>query len=70
MNNVVVGRVFRLIECGLVFAYTLLPDYTGYLGAMAYVVVGEYIIILYKLCYVSICLNIDVATHLSSTMII
>ena len=53
MNNVVAGRVFRLIERGLVFAYTLRPNYTGYLGAMVYIVVGEYNIILYKLCYVS-----------------
>ena len=43
------GRVVRLIECGLVFTYTLRPNYTGYLGAMVYIVVGEYNILLYKL---------------------
>ena len=40
----------------------------GGIGAMVYVVVGEYNIILYKLCYVSICFNY-VATHLSCTLI-
>ena len=42
-------KVFRLIEFGLVFAYTLRPNYTGYLGAKVYTVVGEYNILLYKL---------------------